>query len=139
MGVRPTTKLISQNLEVSEKSVKMMEQVLLPSGKEIPLDAPLFENSQKSLADILSNEEQPGPDEQLAQSQELNILTSKLKQFMSELKERDREIFEKRLLREIPLSLQEIANTYGVSRERIRQIEDRLTKNLRVYMQEFIR
>jgi RNA polymerase sigma-32 factor len=40
---------------------------------------------------------------------------------------------------EVPASLQSIADQYGVSRERIRQIEERLLNNLKVYMSEFIR
>ena len=139
MGVRPKTKLISHNLGVSEKSVRMMEQVLLPGGGEVALDRPLFDDSSKSLADILADEQHPGPEEQLGHAQEVDILKSKLHEFMAGLKKRDREIFEQRLLREIPLSLQAIADNYGVSRERIRQIEERLKGKLKVYMQEFIR
>ena len=67
------------------------------------------------------------------------ILKEHLKHFLEDLKERDREIFEKRLLSEVPASLQSIADQYGVSRERIRQIEERLINNLKVYMSEFIR
>ncbi|MBF0207537.1 MAG: hypothetical protein HQK53_11675 [Oligoflexia bacterium] len=58
---------------------------------------------------------------------------------MATLKERDRIIFEKRLLSEVPPSLQTIADEYGVSRERIRQVEERLIKKLKVYMSDFIR
>ncbi|MCY4643905.1 MAG: RNA polymerase factor sigma-32 [Bacteriovoracales bacterium] len=139
MGVSPNSKRISQNLGVSEKSVKMMEQVLLPGGGEVSLEKPVFDDSSKSLGDILADEKTPGIDEQLAHDQEVNILKSKLHEFMTNLKERDREIFEKRLLAEIPLSLQAIADDYGVSRERIRQIEERLIGKLKVYMEEFIR
>ena len=139
MGIRPETKLISQNLGVSEKSVEMMERALLPGGGEVSLDQPLFDDSSKTLVDILSDEEAPSLDEQLGHAQEVNILKSKLHEFMLEFGEREREIFEKRLLGEIPLSLQAIADKYGVSRERIRQIEERLICKLRVYMEEFIR
>jgi RNA polymerase sigma-32 factor len=55
------------------------------------------------------------------------------------LKPRDQEIFSKRLLSEIPASLQEIADQYGVSRERIRQVEERLIQQLKVYMSEYLR
>ena len=139
MGIRPDAKKVSQSLGVSEKSVKMMEQVLLPGGGEVSLEKPLFRDSAKSLVDVLADEEAPAIDEQLGHAQEVGILKSKLREFMEGLKERDREIFEKRLLREIPLSLKAIADDYGVSRERIRQIEERLVKKLKVYMEEFIR
>jgi RNA polymerase sigma-32 factor len=69
----------------------------------------------------------------------MEILKEQLNNFLGDLKDRDREIFEKRLLSEVPASLQSIADQYGVSRERIRQIEERLINNLKVYMSEFIR
>ena len=47
--------------------------------------------------------------------------------------------FKKRLLSEIPESLQSIADQYGVSRERIRQVEERLIEQLKIYMSEFLR
>ena len=109
MGVRPESKLISHNLGVSEKSVRMMEQVLLPGGGEVALDKPIFDDSSKSLMDILSDEDTPSIDEQLGHAQEVDILKSKLHEFMDTLKERDREIFEQRLLQEMPSSLQSIA------------------------------
>ena len=67
------------------------------------------------------------------------ILEENLENFIQDLKPRDQEIFKKRLLSEVPPSLQSIADDYGVSRERIRQIEARLLGKLKVYMSEFIR
>ena len=79
-------------------------------------------------------------DQRLVQGGEvsLELLKANLKNFVEGLKDRDREIFEKRLLNEVPLSLQTIANEYGITKERVRQIEERLLKNLKVYMSEFI-
>ena len=54
-----------------------------------------------------------------------------LKDFLADLKDRDREIFKKRLLSEVPQSLQSIADGYGVSRERIRQIEAKILQKMR--------
>jgi len=87
----------------------------------------VIESKDKSLEDSLSDK------------QELEILRHHLTDFLDNLKDRDKEIFKNRLLMDVPLSLQAIADRYGVSRERIRQIEERLIKNLRVYMSRFIR
>ena len=140
LGISPNTKLISENLGVSEKSVKIMEQRLGPQGGEVSLDKTIGsdEDSSATLLDMIPDDSVP-LDDQLADAQGLNLLKKHLKEFVSDLKERDREIFEKRLLSEVPPSLQSIADEYGVSRERIRQIEERLVKNLKVYMSEFIR
>ncbi|OFZ38320.1 MAG: hypothetical protein A2504_12585 [Bdellovibrionales bacterium RIFOXYD12_FULL_39_22] len=141
MGISPTTKLISDNLGVSEKSVTVMDERLGSTGGEISLDRPILSDGEATdmqVMDTIASSE-IGPDEQLEQAQSLEILKKHLKDFVITLKPRDREIFEKRLLAEVPESLQAIANEYGVSRERIRQVEERLINNLKVYMSEFIR
>ncbi len=137
-GIQSTPKLISQNLGVSEKSVIEMEKRLGPGSSDMALDTPLKESGNTTLAEILSSE-QESIEDQFGHLQELGILQEHLKEFLNDLKERDRDIFKKRLLSELPLSLQAIADEYGVSRERIRQIEERLLKKLRVYMSDFLR
>ncbi len=140
MGIKPDNKAISESLGVSEKSVALMDQRLSSSGGEVSLDKPLTsEVGSGTIADILTDENSSGFEDQIADEDALNILKDNLVGFVDGLKDRDKEIFKKRLLNEVPLSLQAIANEYGVSRERIRQIEERLLKNLKVYMSDFIR
>ncbi len=138
MGITPDNKLIGQNLGVSEKSVAVMDKRLGSGGGELSIEAKL-DNDGPSLGDVLTNQDEIPVDERLSDLQGVEILKDHLKSFLDDLKERDREIFEKRLLSEVPASLQSIADQYGVSRERIRQIEERLINNLKVYMSEFIR
>lgn len=138
MGINPDNKMISANLGVSEKSVAVMDRRLGSSGSELSIEAKLDDDGP-SLGEILTNTDDIPVDERLGDLQGVEILKEHLKTFLDDLKERDREIFEKRLLSEVPASLQSIADQYGVSRERIRQIEERLINNLKVYMSEFIR
>ncbi|MBT7610964.1 MAG: RNA polymerase factor sigma-32 [Bacteriovoracaceae bacterium] len=140
MGITPDAKAISESLGVSEKSVKVMEQRLSAGGVELSLDKPLSDKDGSfTLGDVLTDEDRPSLDEELGDLQSLDILNENLEVFLDGLKPRDKEIFKKRLLSEIPCSLQSIADDYGVSRERIRQIEERLLKSLRVYMSDFFR
>ncbi len=141
MGIDPDIKTLSENLGVSEKAVAIMDQRLGEQGTEVSLDRPLFDDSEKgTLGDSLVDKNlEGGLDSIVASSQEVNILRANLQGFMDTLKKRDLEIFKKRLLEEVPPSLQSLADNYGVSRERIRQIEERLLKNLKVYMSKFIR
>lgn len=141
MGIDPDVKTLSENLGVSEKAVVVMDQRLGDRGGEISIDRPLFDDAEKgTLGDNLVDKDlEEGVDGIVARNQELSILKRNLQGFMDTLKERDLEIFKKRLLEEVPPSLQSLADIYGVSRERIRQIEERLLKNLKVYMSEFIR
>jgi RNA polymerase sigma-32 factor len=90
------------------------------------------------LGDVISDDDE-GLEAKLADLQNLEILKANLGEFVKGLKPRDQEIFKKRLLSEIPESLQSIADQYGVSRERIRQVEERLIEQLKIYMSEFIR
>ena len=138
LGISPSNKLLSENLGVSEKAVSVMDERLSQSGRELSIDAKLDERGH-SLADILENQDELTIDDRLSDLQGIEILKNHLKNYLDGLKDRDREIFEKRLLAEVPASLQSIADQYGVSRERIRQIEERLLGHLKVYMSEFIR
>lgn len=141
MGVTPDVKTLSENLGVSEKAVTLMDQRLGSSGGEMSLDRPIDQSDSGggTLSDLLSDPADESFEDQLADLQSIEILKEHLQDFVKNLKPRDREIFSKRLLNEVPDSLQSIADEYGVSRERIRQIEERLLKNLKVYMSEFLR
>lgn len=140
MGITPDRKTISENLGVSEKAVTLMDD-RLNHGGEISLDAPLRsdEGSGATLGEVIPLSDGPSLESEVASRQELHLLKNHLGGFLESLKPRDREIFQNRLLDEAPMSLQEIGDLYGVSRERIRQIEARLLDKLKVYMSEFIR
>lgn len=139
MGINPDVKLLSENLGVSEKSVIEMDQRLSTHGQEISLDRPLDDDGgRQTLGDVLGDDDD-SLESKLADLQNLEILKEQLGEFVKGLKPRDQEIFKKRLLSEIPESLQSIADQYGVSRERIRQVEERLIEQLKIYMSEFLR
>lgn len=139
MGINPDVKHLSESLGVSEKAVIEMDQRLSSHGQEMSLDRPLGEDGgRQTLGDIIGDDE-ISTEDKLADLQNLEILQEHLGEFVKGLKPRDQEIFKKRLLSEIPESLQSIADQYGVSRERIRQVEERLIDQLKVYMSEFLR
>ena len=136
-GIEPSIKLLSQNLDVSEKSVTEMQQRLDGQGGEVSLDQLTLDQDGPSLHDLIPDDRE-SMDDELGFSQGLTILQENLGNFLASLKDRDREIFEKRLLTEIPESLQSIADQYGVTRERIRQVEERLILRLKEYMAKYI-
>lgn len=139
MGINPDVKLLSENLGVSEKAVVEMDQRLGQEGQEVSLDKPLDnDGGRQTLGDLIGDDSE-SIDSKLADLQNLEILQEHLGEFVKGLKPRDQEIFKKRLLSEIPESLQSIADQYGVSRERIRQIEERLIDQLKIYMSDFLR
>jgi RNA polymerase sigma-32 factor len=137
-GINPDVKLLSQNLGVSEKAVIEMDHRLGSFGQEVSLDKPFDDSGHQTLGDLIGDDEE-NPESKFADLQNLDILQKNLGEFVKGLKPRDQEIFKKRLLSEAPESLQTIADQYGVSRERIRQVEERLIEQLKIYMSDFIR
>jgi len=138
-GINPDVKMLSENLGVSEKSVIEMDHRLGSHGQEVSLDKPLDDDGgRQTLSDLIGDDDDT-PETKFADLQNLEILQQNLGEFLKGLKPRDQEIFKKRLLSEAPESLQSIADQYGVSRERIRQVEERLIEQLKIYMSDFLR
>lgn len=138
LGMNPDVRQLSESLGIPEKTVEEMD-LRLSSGQEVSLDQPLNNAEGSSFLSDLLKDTAEGPEAQIEQQQSLEIMQKHLGEFIQNLKPRDQEIFKKRLLSEIPESLQQIADQYGVSRERIRQVEERLIQQLRVYMSEHLR
>lgn len=139
LGIKPEPKLIAENLDVSEKAVIEMDRRLSSSGSEVSMDRPISPDGTTTgtLADFISDDF--NLEEDMETHQGIEILNEHLEKFVEDLKPRDKEIFKKRLLSEVPPSLQQIGDEYGISRERVRQIESRLMDKLKVYMSEYIR
>lgn len=135
LGFEPGPKLLAEALQVKEKEVIEMNQRL--GGWEVSLEAPMAEGTEEYLKKILPVIE-PQVEELLAQSELKKLLRQKLEEFRRELTEKERDLLELRLLAEEPLTLQEIGARYHISRERVRQIEDRLIKKLRQYLKKEI-
>jgi RNA polymerase sigma-32 factor len=77
-------------------------------------------------------------EEILAQAELKDLFRQKLSQFRLELNDKELDILDLRLLAEKPLTLQEIGARHRISRERVRQIEDRLIKRLRQFLKSEI-
>ncbi|MBW1916460.1 MAG: RNA polymerase factor sigma-32 [Deltaproteobacteria bacterium] len=134
-GFDPGPKLLAHRLKVKEEEVIEMDERL--GGWELSLDAPLKENSEELHKNSLATPE-PSAEEHLARQEMKDIFKDKLKQFRSGLKDKEKDILDLRLLAEKPLTLQEIGTRHQISRERVRQIEERLLNKLRQFMQEEI-
>jgi RNA polymerase sigma-32 factor len=112
---------IAKRLGVSEQDVVSMNRRL--SG-DSSLNAPLRSDAEGEWQDWLVDEE-PDQETQLADTEELGQRRVMLEQAMERLNEREKRIFTARRLEEDPLTLEELSQEFGVSRERVRQIEVR--------------
>ncbi len=133
-GFDPTPKLLADRLNVTEQDVTEMDQRL--SQDEFSLDAPVSgdESQRSTRADRFTAATEPA-DETLADHQLKEILRAKLAEFGKTLKDKERYIFERRLVAEEPMTLQEIGDHYGLTRERARQIEAKLVRDLKGWIQ----
>jgi RNA polymerase sigma-32 factor len=133
LGFQPSSALLAERLDVSEKEVIEMEKRL--AAPEASLDAPMSdEDGSRTRMDTLPSDE-VRPDVAVEQSEFSQLLRSKLETFASTLEGRDQTIFRERWLTDAPLTLQEIGDRYGVSRERARQLEKRLLGRLRKFLE----
>src|SRR6266480_851651 len=115
-------KIIARRLGVTEQDVVDMNRRL---GGDVSLNAPIREEGdsgewQDWLVDEISDQET-----RLAESEESNNRRKALGDALSVLNERERRIFETRRLADDPITLEDLASEFGVSRERVRQIEVR--------------
>ncbi|MEM9355751.1 MAG: RNA polymerase sigma factor RpoH [Pseudomonadota bacterium] len=115
-------KQIATNLGVSEEDVVSMNRRL---GGDASLNAPLRADSESGEWQDWLVDDQPDQEENYAQAEELDRRRGYLEDAMSSLNERERRIFEARRLAEDPITLEDLSSEFGVSRERIRQIEVR--------------
>jgi RNA polymerase sigma-32 factor len=134
-GIEASPKLLSHRLDVKESEIIEMDQRL--NSWEISLDSPLKEDSEDTHKSFLPSDDLP-VDDQIADQEAKSILHDKLMLFREQLKGKEAVIFDNRLLTEDPMTLQEIGDKFGISRERVRQIESRLKKKLKSYLEEKI-
>jgi RNA polymerase sigma-32 factor len=116
-------KLIAQRLGVTEQDVVEMNRRL---GGDVSLNAQMRDDADSGeWQDWLVDEGSSDQETWLVESEESENRKKALSQALSVLTKRERRIFEARRLAEDPLTLEDLASEFGVSRERVRQIEVR--------------
>jgi RNA polymerase sigma-32 factor len=123
---------IATKLGVLDEEVISMNRRL--AGPDASLNAPLRADSENEWQDWLEDKDAVSQETQLAESEEKAIRMSLLEEAMTELTDRERHILTERRLKDDPTTLEELAGQYGVSRERVRQIEVRAFEKLQKAM-----
>ena len=124
---------IATKLGVLDEEVISMNRRL--AGGDASLNSPLRSDSEAEWQDWLVDEDTPSQESIVAESEERSIRMSLLEEAMAELSDRERHILTERRLKDEPTTLEELAAQYGVSRERVRQIEVRAFEKLQKSMQ----
>jgi RNA polymerase sigma-32 factor len=122
---------IATELSVPHKEVISMNRRI--SGSDYSLNSPVTDDSSGEWQDWLEDDTQ-NQEASFADTEEYLIKKNILSDSLEYLNERERDIISERQLSENPLTLEELSNRYGVSRERIRQIEAKAFEKLQTKM-----
>ncbi|MBK9323244.1 MAG: RNA polymerase factor sigma-32 [Bdellovibrionaceae bacterium] len=133
LGQESNSALISSRLGIPEDEVEQMSQRL--SGRDLSLDRPIDNDSGTSLLDLQKTSESVDLEEQTAHNEQLEILKEKIAEIRPELSDRELIILDERILNDDPLTLQEIGEKYGTTREAVRQMEVRVLNKIKAKME----
>jgi RNA polymerase sigma-32 factor len=135
MGIEPTAEVIAERLNVPERDVVSMDMRL--AAGDASLDAPVGTAEGRSVARVeLIPSADVRVDDTLADAQVGDQFSSKIHEFGQSLEGKEEKIFQDRLVAEDPKTLQALGDEFGVSRERVRQIEKRLLQKLKAYLRD---
>lgn len=134
LGFEAEPKLLAERLDVSESDVTDMEQRL--ARNDLSLQAPAWSgDDSREVGEML-----PGPgasaEQNVGDAELRRVFMERVREFAQTLEPRDQRIVDARILAEEPLSLQELGTEFGVSRERIRQLEARIVAQLREHLKQ---
>ena len=135
LGYAAEPKQIAEAMGVKEKEVIQMDQRM--SSWEASLDSPIRGDAERSLLEVLPSKED-SIERKLAKNEIQSLVKAKLNEFKKTLKNKELYLFENRILTEKPATLQEIGNHYGITRERTRQIEEKLLRKIKAFLEEEI-
>ena len=110
---------IAKELDVPDSQVIEMDRIM--SGKDLSLDATVEGGTERTYVDILGDTFDQ--EKFLEDSQIRPLVAKKIKEALANLKDRERYIIERRVLTDSPETLEKLSRKFGISRERVRQIE----------------
>jgi RNA polymerase sigma-32 factor len=130
-GISATSARLAEALNVSHEDVVAVERSI--ESRDVSLDQAISDESSANYLETLASAEQL-IDEKLAAGELKDLIETKFKEFASTLAEKDRVILRDRLVAEEPLTLQSIADQFGLTREAIRVAEKKLVEKIKTYM-----
>jgi RNA polymerase sigma-32 factor len=133
-GFEAEPRMIAERLDVTEAEVEDMDMRLHESDLSLNMPARRDEPGAE-IGDFLRGPE-PNAEENVADRELKRVFLDKVKEFAATLDERDRKLVDRRILAEEPKTLAELGTEFGVSRERVRQLEERIVSRLREYLKE---
>ncbi|MDZ4676114.1 MAG: RNA polymerase factor sigma-32 [Oligoflexia bacterium] len=135
LGNAPDVKLLSSRLGVTENDVIEMEKRM--SGRDLSLDTPQGDDDSGSRwIDTQSDQNATSIDDVLALSEEKKIFYREIEKIVLELNEKEKYLLQFRVLGDPPQTLQEVGDHFKITRERARQLEERLIEKIKEHFQK---
>lgn len=132
-GLAPATRLLAERLNVKEEEVCEMSQRI--GAWESSLSSSVDDDLREFYGAFLADPSMSA-DEQLSGNQSRQNLAKKLRKFRKMLYGREADIFDNRILAENPVTLKELGNKHHISRERVRQLQAKIIKNIGNWLRE---
>ena len=126
---------IARRLHVKPSEVREMEQRM--GGRDLSLDAPMGEDGGNTHVDFVVSEG-ISQDDEVADKQEAGIVSARVQTALRRLDPRERFIIEQRVMNERPMTLKELGEHFGFSRERARQLEIRAKEKLKMELTQLM-
>lgn len=122
---RPSIDEIADKVDIPHEKI---EEAMKVNGRHVSMDAPFADGEDNSLLDVLPNADSPMADNTLV----LESLREEIKRALQTLNERERNIIEAFFgINQQEMTLEEIGERYGLTRERVRQIKEKAIRRLR--------
>ncbi len=134
-GFKPEVKLLAERLNVKEGEVIEMSQRM--DNWDVSLESPVREDSDDEQKSFIPSGG-PSVEENVAEQEIRERLNQILEKLKENLNDKEKAILASRLLNDDPLTLQQIADRFSISRERVRQIEANLLKKMKKYLEQEI-
>lgn len=122
---RPSIDEIADNVDIPHEKI---EEAMKVNSRHVSVDAPFAEGEDNSLLDVLPNNDSPMADKKLV----MESLREEINRALQTLNERERNIIEAFFgINQQEMTLEEIGDKYGLTRERVRQIKEKAIRRLR--------
>ena len=122
---RPSSEEISEQTDIPEEKV---DEAIMANSRHVSVDAPFVDGEDNSLLDVLVNDDAPMADRQLV----MESLRSEIATVLKMLNERERNVITAFYgIGQPEMTLEEIGNKFGLTRERVRQIKEKAIRRLR--------
>jgi len=133
-GIEPEHKRIAERVGVREQDVRELAPIL--DQRPVSLDVPVHgDEDGRTRGDVLADTVMPDPEENVGVGEIQQILQRAFAEYRETLDERDQAIWDMRLQSENPVRLEDLGDRFGVSKERVRQLEVRIKKRLKDFLQ----